>query len=146
MQLHIPSRSLGSPDVGRRHAGHAHFWDHTMTRGTFIRSTAGATGVALSSGLWMPALAHADNFGGVLPKPIPQTLDGSPFHVQLIAPGVEPSTITDFNGFIGGAEIQGNATDMLTREPLLFDADMRFMDGVYIGVDGRTHQGTFGFV
>jgi hypothetical protein len=26
------------------------------------------------------------------------------------------------------------------------DADMRFMQGLYRGVDGRTRQGTFGFV
>ena len=29
---------------------------------------------------------------------------------------------------------------------LTFDADMRFMDGVYTDVAGRTSRGTFGFI
>lgn len=29
---------------------------------------------------------------------------------------------------------------------LLFDVDNRFMKGVYIGVDGNKHTGTFGFI
>ena len=29
---------------------------------------------------------------------------------------------------------------------LYFDADMRFMQGTYVGVDGKTHQNTFGFI
>ena len=29
---------------------------------------------------------------------------------------------------------------------LLFDTDMRFMQGIYVGQDGAVHRGTFGFV
>jgi hypothetical protein len=62
---------------------------------------------------------------------------------------MDPSSITDFNGFIGVADVQGTGTGHNpdgTTETLLFDTDMRFMSGVYIGRDGRVHQGTFGFV
>jgi hypothetical protein len=60
----------------------------------------------------------------------------------VLGPGTkEPSTMTDFNGFIGAVEIQGTGTG-----GLLFDVDMRFMEGAYVGVDSRVHQGTFGFV
>jgi hypothetical protein len=31
-------------------------------------------------------------------------------------------------------------------ETLLFDTDMRFMRGTYVGLDGAVHQATFGFV
>ena len=60
----------------------------------------------------------------------------------------EPSAIGDFNGVVGAVELQGTGTGRQggTSETLLFDADMRFMQGVYVGVDGHTHQGTFGFV
>jgi len=43
-------------------------------------------------------------------RPIPGAEDlfgnGSPFHFYLPAPGFEPMTITDFNGFVGFAELQ----------------------------------------
>jgi hypothetical protein len=29
---------------------------------------------------------------------------------------------------------------------LLFDTDMRFMQGEYVGVDGKNYHATFGFV
>ncbi len=61
----------------------------------------------------------------------------------------EPSTITDFNGFVGVAHVTGNGTrtDAKTSKTkrLFFDTDVRFMDGHYIGVDGQQHGGTFSF-
>jgi hypothetical protein len=73
------------------------------------------------------------------------------FHVLLIGPGNELSAITDFNGFIGGAEIQGPWTVSgpsapFPTPPATYDADMRFMIGEYVGLDGRHHQGSFGFI
>ncbi len=61
------------------------------------------------------------------------------------AVGFEMSTITDFNGVVGAAEIQGAAkgSDGTTYS---FDADMRFMQGLYVGTDGRLRRGSFGFV
>src|SRR5205823_5318043 len=64
--------------------------------------------------------------------------------------GVENSSITDFDGAIGFADVQGTGTgtDRLTgqSETLLFDSDMRFMRGVYVGQDGGVRRGTFAFV
>ena len=55
------------------------------------------------------------------------------------------STIGDFNGVIGGSEIRGTArgSDGTNYD---FDTDMRFMRGVYVGLDGRLHNGSFGFI
>jgi hypothetical protein len=55
------------------------------------------------------------------------------------------STITDFNGAIGAAEIRGTAhgSDGTSYD---FDADMRFMRGTYVGLDGGRRVGAFGFV
>jgi hypothetical protein len=130
--------------------GHAHFWQRALSRRQFILAGAGGTAAAtlLSSRLWMPQLASAARYAPVAPKPIPLTLaPGLPFHVQLLGPGHEPSTITDFNGFIGVADVQGTGTGTGPGAgTLLFDTDMRFMSGEYIGVDGKHHYGTFGFV
>ena len=63
----------------------------------------------------------------------------------------EPSSITDFNGFVGIAFISGTVTrtNVKTGEvrtlPFL-QSDMRFMKGDFRGTDGKVHQGTFAFV
>jgi len=115
-------------------------------------TAAGTTGAVLASGLWMPGRALADN---AAPRPIPGGIQPfgpgtEVFHVFPIAPGVELSTITDFHGAIGGAEVQGTGTatktDTGATTPLLFDVDMRFIQGVYVGMDGERHRGTFSFI
>lgn len=141
---------------GNRYIGHTHFWERAMlSRRQFIRTSVGATGAVLSSGLWLPAVAHADEDDDVAPRPIP---GGSRilgpgtevFHVFGPVHGVEPSTIFDFKGFVGVAHIQGTGTGTNTRtgttSTLLFDVDNRFMKGIYVGVDGEKHTGTFGFI
>jgi len=94
------------------------------------------------------------------PIPIPGAIpsfhrDGGPdIHFQLPGPGDntttgrvggEPSTITDFNGFVGVAHVEGTGTDN-TGHTLFWNTDLRFMDGVFRGTDGKIHQGTFAFV
>jgi hypothetical protein len=55
------------------------------------------------------------------------------------------STITDFKGVVAGSQIRGKAhgSDGTTFD---FDTDMRFMQGAYVGLDGRLRQGAFGFI
>jgi len=82
------------------------------------------------------------------PKPIPGGFSVPPaffFHVMPPFLPNEMSTIGDFDGTLGAADIQGTAhrSDGATYT---FDADMRFMRGHYIGRDGRKRWGTFGFV
>jgi hypothetical protein len=92
------------------------------------------------------------------PKPIPSDFtnpDGGPvIHFNLPGPadaaprnGNEPSTITDFDGLIGVARIQGTGTGTNTNtgdtSPLLFDADLRFMQCIYQRVDGGFGQAAF---
>jgi hypothetical protein len=138
---------------GHHHIGHAHFWERAMmSRRRFIGTALGTTGVVLSSGFWMPATALAS---GSAPKPIPGGLQPfgpgtEVFHVFLPGRGTEPSTIFDFDGSIGIAEIQGTGTGTNTATghttSLLFDVDMRFMKGAYIGADQEKHHGTFSFI
>ena len=151
--LHRDSSLGGQSQDGHRYVGHTHFWERAMlSRRQFMTTAAGATGAVLSSAIWMPGLALAN---GAAPKPIPGGI--RPFgpgtklyHVFLPGPGNEPSTITDFHGSIGIAALGGTGTGIDTRtgqhHSLVFDVDMRFMQGVYIGVDGKQHTGTFGFI
>lgn len=136
----------GQSPGGQSYVGHTHFWQRAMmTRRQFIGTSAAATGAILSSGLWTPGLALAS---GAAPKPIPGGL--LPFHIFLPGHGSEPSTITDFHGFIGLAHVQGKGTGTNTdtgqQSTLTFDVDVRFMQGVYIGTDGEKHLGTFSFI
>jgi len=140
----IPPPQLLSPESQgeqqQAHIGHAHFWERALSRRQIVKTAAAGTVVVLGSGLLTPALAEAKD-AAVAPKPIPETLfPGAPFHV-LGPDSEEPSAITDFNGFVGATEIQGTGTG-----GLLFDVDMRFMQGTYVGVDGKVHWDTFGFV
>ena len=97
----------------------------------------------MTAGLWGPLLADA---ASIDPTPIPDTIaPGAPFHVQFPLAGNELSTINNFKGSVAVAAIRG--TGMSSSEgPFFFDSDQRFMQGTYIGVDGQTHKGTFGFV
>jgi len=137
---------------GGRPAGHDHFWDRAISRRSFIRGSAALTGMALAATALPVGVAGAAPASAAppWPKPIPGGLDLSEFggpliHIYPPAPGQELITITDFNGAFGAAEIQGLGTDTdgATRA---FDVDMRFMQGAYVGTDGRRAEGTFGFI
>ena len=134
-----------------RYLTHAERWHGPMSRRAFIRTAAGATGVALTSSLWMPKLAWAAK-GSTEPSPIPggTELPFGFFHFFFPGHKAEPSTITDFTGFVGVSDTEGTGigTDPDTGEPipLVFAADMRFMKGEYVAVDGSHHQGTFSFI
>lgn len=133
------------------------------TRRRFLGAAAGAAAIVAAPGLAPFAWAHAR--GTADPRPIPGGLqfllpfDDTVFHV--FAPGYpglpdndpatnDPSTITDFNGDVGLCYVGGTGThtNKVTGEErhLEFEVDMRFMKGTYVGLDGRTHHGTFGFV
>jgi hypothetical protein len=140
-------RGVTSADMPT-YTGHAHFWDRAVSRGAFIKAAAAATGAVAGAEFAFPALARAAEPG--TPRPIPGGIQplgpGTPiFHLYLPGPGNNQATITDFNGFVGVAHVQGTGTasDGVSN---FFDADLRFMQGLYIGTDGQHHQGTFGFV
>lgn len=94
--------------------------------------------------------------GGATPLPIryPLALAANPFggpdvYANVPGPadasppfGNEPNTITNFNGFYGGARVQGAGTDN-HGNTLLWDADLRVMQGVYQGLDGNLYHRTF---
>lgn len=126
----------------------SHHVRHHLTRRAFLGSVAGAAGVAAGAALMPASVLAAKPSPNATPRPTAQTVFGT-FHINFIGDMVDPSSIWDFNGFVAAADVQGTGTatnpDGKT-ETLLFDTDMRLMSGVYVGLDGAVHKGTFGFV
>jgi hypothetical protein len=127
----------------------------------------GATGLAFALGRGIPAQAAKPST--TEPYPIPHIQVSPPLpnidpplnvpqHFFFPGPvdstdpehGHDPSVITDFSGVIGGAEVNltGTGTDTTTgqSDQYGFTIDIRFMQGVFLGADGRQHRGTFLFV
>ncbi len=136
------------------------FCKHSISRRNFLGTTAGAAGLFLASSKLSPVMGAscAD------PRPIPQGNqflfpDPTVFHIELPGfPGFpdndparnDPSVITDFNGHIGLAYVRGTGThtDLTTgmSSNLPFEVDLRFMEGTYVGLDGRNHHGAFALI
>ena len=129
-----------------------------MSRRQFGHSIAGtaAIGGALGAGLLRADTAAAAP-GTFAPVPIPggTPVLGGNYHVfgpALSDPiDAEPSTITNFEGFVGLAYLNGKATQTNTKtgdtHPYPFlNSDMRFMTGNFRATDGNVHQGTFALV
>lgn len=144
---------------GHYHPGRADVRHHTMSRRQFIRTaaSAAAVGTALGAGVWQPRQVKAHQAHEPVPIPGGSPVLGGDFHVFGPAfpgfdpPDAEPSTITDFNGFIALAYISGEVTrtNTATGEVLTLpfvNSDMRFMMGNFRGTDGRMHHGAFAFV
>lgn len=142
--------STGSP-VRFDALSSSHCARHGLSRRAFIGGTAAATGVTLGSGLLSPAVGLAGSHSHPVPRPTTavSNIEGVDFHFTFFGPGTDPSSITDFKGLVGAAQVQGTGTARKPNgsvETLLFDTDIRFMQGVYVGKDGAVHRGTFGFV
>ena len=130
----------------------SHYARHGFSRRAFIGGAAAvATGASLGTGVQWPAAGSATALSNAAPRPTPNTttINGVSFHFVSFGPGVDPSSITDFKGSVGVADVRGKGTAEYPdgrTETLLIDTDMRFMQGVYVGQDGAVHNGTFGFV
>jgi len=112
----------------------------------------------LGSGVLQPRTVHALAPDAPVPIPGGTPALGGAFHLYGPTPDgsfdpidAEPSLITNFNGVVGLAYISG----MVTRTNISTGArvelpyknnDMRFMQGVYRGVDGKPRQGTFALI
>jgi hypothetical protein len=83
----------------------------------------------------------------------PGNVEGDPAPTDPTGPqpgGRDPSTIFDFDGVIGQADLSltGTGTDTTTGQSARygFNADMRFMAGRFVGTDGVTRKGAFVFI
>ena len=140
-----------------------------ISRRNLVHRTAGSAGAVLASGLWAPARADDGNERScAVPLPIPHTTAGpfGPFHAYLPGPidgsaaptdgtgthseGRDPSSITNFSGFVGEVDLtfNGTARDTKTnaKSSYTFHTDTRFMKGNFIGSDQMLHEGAFAFI
>jgi hypothetical protein len=119
-----------------------------FSRRHLLRGGAVAAGALAGAGAFNVASAFGAD--GAEPRPIPggfgpdfTPVPSDPFiHVLPPGAGFEMSTITDFNGVVAACDVQGTANN----GAYFFDADMRFMQGLYAGTDGKLRQGSFGFI
>jgi TAT (twin-arginine translocation) pathway signal sequence len=122
---------------------------HGLSRRQLLKAGAATTAaVAASAMLARPALA-ARATGAGTPTPVPANPAFGGLHVYSVGPNSENSAITDFKGIVGAAIVDGTGIAKSSggsSEKLLFDSDMRFMQGIFRGTDGVTREGTFAFV
>ena len=126
-----------------------------ISRRQFARTAAGSAFAAtVGSRLWTPSAVEAASFA---PVPIPGGTPalGGAYHVfgpaAFDPADAEPATITNLSAAVGLAYVSGMVTQTniktgdVVRLPFV-DSDMRFMQGVFRGTDGKVHQGAFAFV
>ena len=133
-----------------------------LSRRNLIRGAAGA-GLVVGSGLRAPALAEEAEHRDcpAVPRPIPHISSPPGAHFFFPGPvdanpttspntGHDPSIITDFRGVVAQADLNlsGTGTDLNTGTSATYDfhTDMRFMSGVFLGLDNERHRGTIGFI
>ena len=136
----IPRNITTSAEFATRHARHA------LSRRTFITSIAATAAVGLVPG---SVLARAPYSAPPMPTSNLTVVDGVGFHFTSFGPGIDPSSIGDFNGQVGVADVRGVGTATYSdgsTERLLFDTDMRFMSGSYVSFDGAVYSGAFALV
>jgi hypothetical protein len=155
--MSIKSSSLGSRVIAR--FSRRNFFDYGAL-----------SSIVLGSGLARKALADDQSLPGLndYPVPIPHInvpppggghsyfpgpISGSaaPTDPSGAQPGGrDPSVIFNFKGFVGQGDfnLSGTGTDLNTGQsaPYTFHADMRFMDGVFVGTDLTARKAAFAFI
>jgi len=126
-----------------------------VSRRQFARTAAGsALAATVGSRLWTPSRVEAASFA---PVPIPGGTPalGGAYHVfgpaAFDPPDAEPATINNLDASVGLAYVSGMVTQTNTKtgdvQRLPFvDSDMRFMQGVFRGTDGKVQHAAFAFV
>lgn len=144
---------LASSPIADHPYAHAHFWERALSRRRFLAAAGLAGGAAVTSSIWMPQVAQGS--GTVPPTPIPYgtTIKGPHgdvlFHFQFPVANTDVSSIFNFKGVVGVADIEGPGAGVHNGDELdepHFGSDNRFMKGTYVGTDGKQHNGTFAFI
>jgi hypothetical protein len=153
-------KAVWESQIGDTQLGHAHFWDRALSRRQVLARAAGVAGTAIAAPFVLPGIATGAPPGLGEARPIPggtqiplgffhfyfpaENPVGSPDTIE--SGRGDPSMITDFNGFIGVGEWGPGTGKDQASTTVYWAADVRFMDGEYIGLDGRHRQGAFAFI
>ena len=141
-------RSAAVPTAGTGQDRQGHDRQGFGRRGLLF-GAAGFGGAAVGGGLLTTPAASAApqrQLSTAAARPIPGGFQLEPggelFHVFFPGTG-DASTITDFKGVVGAAVVDGRGTGANSAHA--FEVDVRFMDGTFVGLDGKRSVGTFGF-
>lgn len=163
--MHGPTQDFEATwqnELGAVPAGHDHFWERALSRRQMLGGAAGVAALAAASRLSLPGLASANALVTAEPGPIPggTMIDGlGTFHFffptspnpagshDTIENGRgDPSLITDFRGSIGVGDWSGGTGKDQHGTPLFWAADVRFMDGEFIALNGSRGRAAFAFL
>ena len=144
----------GASPIISHHGHHHDLWPKDVSRRRFLHASGlAAAGMLLGPALLKNGSVHAQAPGPGTPKPIPGRFEFNETIIHNLAPGVfdptdtDPSSITDFDGLIAYGVVDGSGTHTNKTTGVvstkLFEADLRFMQGVFVGTDHRLHHGTF---
>ena len=142
-------RLLAASPIAHQPEGHTHFWERALTRRQFLATTGLAGGAVVTSSIWAPLVAEASRSAAPTPIPYGSVIGPKLFHFLFPQPNTDESSIFNFKGTVGVAEISGPgvATHNGALVPgTTFGSDNRFMKGTYIGTDGKRRHGTFAFI
>src|ERR1051326_170083 len=141
-----------------------------LSRRNFFGHAGVATGLMLGSATTKKAHAQQESLPGLcdFPVPIPHINVPPPSGLHSYFPGPingtaaptdpsgahpegrDPSLVFNFKGFVGQGDfdLSGTGIDLNTGQaaPYTFHADMRFMDGVFVGTDETERHGSFAFI
>ncbi|PYU36416.1 MAG: hypothetical protein DMG28_00635 [Acidobacteria bacterium] len=137
------TKTSGFPSAAP-YRGHQHFTERLLNRRSFLEKSGLGLGALVGAGL-LPGVSRAallkgtDRTTGATPVPIPGGTDllgdGRIFHLFLPGTGAEPSTITDFIGFVGCASCSVNSSAWTGRTTTELS---RLYDLTYSHVQRRT--------
>lgn len=125
------------------------------SRRGLVRAGLGATAALAAAGTLVPGHALAGGpmvsgpldlyRGQPLPLPIPYINPGNGQHVFGPVPWAEPSTIDNFRGQVGVANIAATGHDGTGRALAIGgpSTELRFQRGEYVTMDGVHHTGAF---
>jgi hypothetical protein len=150
---------VSDPSTGCRSAPHVRA-PAQWTRRHFLQLAAGVTAVGAAAGTQVMRAAGAGAAGPSidLVEPIPTTVEffpGVESHLLappfLFGPDSDPSTVFNFRGssaiaFLDGEVERRNRRTGETRVLPFVATDMRFMQGIFRGTDGRVRDATFAFI
>jgi hypothetical protein len=145
--------AMGIERVKARREARSRLLQEGFSRRRFLRTASGVPGL-----LMLTSRPSSAARAGCDPAAIPEVLvlgGGLPdIHVQL--PGLataadsDPSTITDFNGHVGFAIVDGTGvrTDLSTgvETTMPYEVDLRFMKGEFVSAEGHHCHGAFALI
>lgn len=90
---------------------------HALSRRELLKAGAATTALMTASAAFAPLQAAAGAPGPGTPTPVAGDPAFGGLHINGVGIGIEPSAITDFNGAVGAAVVDGTGVGTRDRRP-----------------------------